>query len=254
MVLDYLMKGKTRRELFRLLWGRKSESGSVSRLARLARVSFSAAHRELEAMRAAGLAVCRRVGSEVQYRADGNHPRRRLLTELASAPDSTDTRVQETRDAETRSWLASIGAPLAAPSPDTPLPALEEVLAEAIALSHRDATVARVLPVVLWKRRHDLNLDRLFLEATRRDERHALGYLLELAGRLGDEPALVEKAQALSDGRRRRARMFFTGPHGRYQRAAARRSTPKEALRWGFLMNMGLDSFRSTFDKFKATR
>ena len=26
--------------------------------------------------------------------------------------------------------------------------------------------------------------------------------------------------------------------------------SPKEALRWGYLMNMGVDSFRSTFDKF----
>jgi hypothetical protein len=32
--------------------------------------------------------------------------------------------------------------------------------------------------------------------------------------------------------------------------ALARRNTPKEALRWGYVMNMGLDSFRTLFEKF----
>jgi DNA-binding transcriptional ArsR family regulator len=250
-MLRYLIKGTARRELFRLLWGRREE-GSVSTLARLAGVSFSAAHRELEAMRSAGLAVSRRVGSEVQYHAASDHPRRDLLTELANVANGLRREAEESRDAVVRTWLAGVGAPLAAPPPSAPLPSLEEVLAEAVVLSHRDATVARVLPVVLWKRRHDVDLDRLVVESTRRDERHALGYFLELAGRLGGDPGLVESARSLNDGRRRRKRMFFAGPHGRYQLAATRRNTPPEALRWGYLMNMGMDSFKSTFDKFAA--
>jgi len=48
--------------------------------------------------------------------------------------------------------------------------------------------------------------------------------------------------------------MFFTGPHGPGSLAATRRNTPKEARRWGYLMNMGLDSFESTFDKFARER
>ena len=48
--------------------------------------------------------------------------------------------------------------------------------------------------------------------------------------------------------------MFFAGPHGRYELAATRRNTPPEALRWGYLMNLGIDSFRSTFDKFAEAR
>ena len=251
-MLRYLVKGTTRRELLRLLWGLREE-GSVSTLARRAGVSFSAAHRELEMMRSAGLAVSRRVGSEVQYRAASDHPYARLLAELASVPDHQDRPAGEVRDAEVRSWLAEAGAPLGAPPPTTPAPSLEEVLAEAVVLSHRDSTVARVLPAVLWKRRQDVDLDRLALEATRRDERQALGYLLELAGRLGGDTRLVETAQGLNDGRRRKARLYFAGAHGRYQLAATRRNTPPEALRWGYLMNVGLDSFKSTFDKFAET-
>jgi hypothetical protein len=99
-----------------------------------------------------------------------------------------------------------------------------------------------------------MDLDRLVSQATRRDERQALGYYLEVTGSLGGDARLVEAARRLSDGRRRRARMFFAGPHGRYQVAATRRNTPPEALRWGFLMNLGMDSFRSTFDKFAESR
>jgi hypothetical protein len=107
-----------------------------------------------------------------------------------------------------------------------------------------------VLPLVLWRQRDHLDFDRLRQEASRRNEGQALGYFLELAGRLGNEPRLVEVSKALRDRRRKRAREFFAGPRGPRAVAASRRNTPREALRWGYLMNMGLDSFRSTFDKF----
>jgi len=252
-MLEYLFRGKTQRELFRLIWGRRVVAG-VSTLSRLAEVSFSAAHRELEAMRAAGLAVSERVGSELKYRAAAEHPRAPLLGQLASVKEGEGANARDKRDAELRGWLADVGAPLGAPLPRPPRPPLEELLAEALALSHRDATVARVFPVVLWQRRRDVDLDRLALEATRGDERHALGYFLEVAGRLGGDVRFVEAARRLSDGRRRRARMFFSGLHGRYELAATRRNTPPEALRWGYLMNLGMDSFRSTFDKFAEAR
>jgi len=163
-MLEYLLRGKTQRELFRLLWGRRVVAG-VSTLSRLAGVSFSAAHRELETMRAAGLAVSERVGSELKYRAAAEHPHALLLGQLASVEEGEGTSARDQRDAELRGWLAEVGAPLAAPLPRTPRPPLEELLAQGLALSHRDATVARVFPVVLWQRRHDMDLDRPELSA-----------------------------------------------------------------------------------------
>jgi hypothetical protein len=106
----------------------------------------------------------------------------------------------------------------------------------------------------LWRRRKDVDLDRLVLEATRRDERHALGYFLELAGLLGGDASLVEVSRGLRDRRRTKERMFFEGPHGRYARALARRNTPKEARLWGYLTNMSLESFRAVFEKFAEVR
>ena len=174
----------------------------------------------------------------------------RACSKLATTDGNPDTKKRARRSEKVRSWLASVGAPLGSAEPTGRVPQLEEVVAEALVLSHRDATVARVLPLVLWRQRDQLEFDRLLRETTRRDERQALGYFLEMAGRFGNEPRLVEAAAALHDKRRKRVRMFFVGPHGPRALAATRRNTPREALRWGFLMNMGVDSFRSTFDKF----
>jgi hypothetical protein len=248
-MLDYLVQGRARRELFRLLWG-QGASGSVSDLSRRAKVTFSAAHRELETMRAAGLARAERTSTELVYRAETDHPQARLLHELAKAPVEARSDLRTDHDDEVRGWLAAAGAPLGSRRPRTPPPNLEEALAEALVLSHRDATVARVLPLVLWRQRDRLDLERLVGEASHRDERSTLGYFLELAGQLGGDPALVKAARRLHDRRRTKARPFFAGPLGPHAAAATRRNTPKEALRWGYVMNMGLDSFRAMFEKF----
>ena len=243
------MHGRARRELFRVLWG-QGASGNVSDLSRRAKVTFSAAHRELEAMRAAGLARAERTSTELVYRAETDHPQARLLRELAKAPVQGRPEARTDHDDEVRAWLAAAGAPLGSLRSKTPPPDLEEALAEALVLSHRDATVARVLPLVLWRQRGRLDLERLADEASHRDERSALGYFLELAGQLGGDPALVKAARRLHDRRRTKARPFFVGPLGPHAAAAARRNTPKEALRWGYVMNMGLDSFKAMFEKF----
>jgi hypothetical protein len=248
-MLKYVIKASSRRKLFRLVWG-EGLSGSVSELARLAKVAFSAAHRELDAMHQAGLACVERAGAELVYRANHEHPNADLLRQIATSPDETGGAAAPARDQRLRAWLAAAGAPLGAAAAEDPPPPLEEVVASALSLAHRDSSVARVLPLVLWRRREQLDLERLRREATRRNEGPALGYFLELAGRLGNEPRLLAASSRLRDKRRRKARAFFSGSHGPRALAAMRRNTPREARRWGFLMNMGSDSFRSMFDKF----
>lgn len=249
VLLPYLVTSRARRDLLRLLWAERAE-GSVSELARMARVSFAAAHRELEAMRAQGLVACERVGAALVYRTDRKHPQaalvRRLLKEGMTASGSPSALHAE----KVRGWLAAAGAPLLVSRPVVGrMPRLEEVLAEGLALSHHDATVARVLPLVLWRQRDRLDHVRLVREATRRNELQSLGFFLELTGRLGGDPRLITLSRRLRDRRRSRARQFFARTHGRMALAAARQKTPRLARRWGYLMNMGLDSFASAFAK-----
>jgi hypothetical protein len=51
------------------------------------------------------------------------------------------------------------------------------------------------------------------------------------------------------DRRRTKTRQFFAGPLGPHAVALARRNRPKEALRWGYVMSMGLDSFRTPLER-----
>jgi hypothetical protein len=160
------------------------------------------------------------------------------------------TERQERRDLEVRFALAAVGAPVGAPRKNPPPADLEAALADGLVLAHRDATLTRTLPLVLWRQRNRFNLDRLVAQASRRGERFSLGLFLELAGRLGHEPTLVQAAQRLRDRRRTAVRLFFAREHGPVAMAMARRYTPQVARRWGYLMNMGVDSFRTLFDKF----
>ncbi len=105
--------------------------------------------------------------------------------------------------------------------------------------------------LVLWKHRH-ADVDALVAEATWRNERQTLGLFLQLAGELGRDRKLVLAARRLHDKRRSRLGPFFAGPHSPRALAAARRNTPAVAKKWGFMMNMGRDSFESAFEKHAA--
>jgi hypothetical protein len=243
-VLDYLVTSRARRQLLRRLWSDKA-SGSVSELARATGVSFAAAHRELEAMKAAGLTVAERSGVATVYRANLTHPQGEALTALLTAAPPLHRVSEEQR---LRGQLAALGAPLGGPSPKRALP-VEDVLADGLVLAHQSPTVARVLPVAFWRQRDKLDYERLERAATARDERHSLGFYLELTGRLGRDPRLVRSARSLRDRRRTALRPFFSGGRGEFARAAAEERSPALARRWGWLMNMELDSFSTAFRK-----
>jgi DNA-binding transcriptional ArsR family regulator len=243
-VFDYLVTSRARRQLLRRLWADRV-SGSVSALARASGVSFAAAHRELEAMKAAGLTVAERDGVATVYRANLAHPQADVLRALVTAaPPAGDSDQQRLRRR-----LAALGAPLGGPAKQTRLPPPEEVLADGLVLAHHSPTVARVLPVAFWRQRHQLDYQRLERAATQRDERQALGFYLELTGHLGGDRRLVRRASGLRDRRRTALRPFFSGGRGSFARAAAQEKSPALARRWGFVMNMELESFSTAFRK-----
>jgi hypothetical protein len=171
---------------------------------------------------------------------------------LAEEPGARSPSPPPTDAEKVRGWLSAAGAPLLASRPAAgPAPPLEQLLAEGIALSHRDAGLARVLPLVLWLNRGRLDHQALVRQASLRNESQALGFFLELAGRLGSDPGLMARARRLQDRRRTRARPFFAQAMGPRALALARTRTPALARRWGYLMNMDLASFAAPFGKHK---
>jgi DNA-binding phage protein len=147
-------------------------------------------------------------------------------------------------------WLSFYGAPLYGPSRVDPgtVPDVEEVLADSLKLSRERAVVARALPLAFWKSRERLDLDRLRREAERRGQSCTLAFFLDLTARLSGE-ALFECEAAKLRVHVPATPVQFFSPTTERERKLAEMRTPEVARKWGFRMNMGMDSFESTFKK-----
>ena len=154
-----------------------------------------------------------------------------------------------------RAWLAHYGAPLygestlsgrAAPEP-------ERLVVDALGLSRRDPSMTRALPVLLWRRRGDLDMAKLVRLAQAKGRQRTLGFFLDLAARLSGDRRLRSAAAALRPSSPRPSTNFFTNHQGALARVLADQNTPSVARAWGYRMNMGMDVFESMFAKAKAT-
>jgi hypothetical protein len=248
-MLEFLVRSKARRRLLTLLWG-EGARGTVSALAEEAGLAFASAHSELKEMHRFGLVRVEREGATDVYAANGEHPEADLLRALlrsggAAAPP-TPTELDET----VKRWLKGLGVPLRVPNPRDPLPGLAEVLVEGVRLARKDPTVARALPVGFWLNREDLQVPDLLAYAKRAEEKHALGFFLELTGTLGGDRRLVGLAESFRDKRMSAERDFFLLPPTASRRRLSEMRTPEVARRWGFTINLDCEAFRSLFEKF----
>src|SRR5438477_13123334 len=98
-----------------------------------------------------------------------------------------------------RAWLARYGAPLLGSSAveGHAAPSREDVFAEALGLARKDSSVARALPVALWRNRSKLDLLKLKAMASNAGQERTLGFFLDLTGRLGRRRKLTQAAPSL---------------------------------------------------------
>ncbi|MEW5849050.1 MAG: hypothetical protein AB2A00_09550 [Myxococcota bacterium] len=195
------------------------------------------------------LVISERRGAAEVFRANPDHPDAALLRQLVQRRPVSPPRDEH---AETvRGWLRDLGAPLVNGRAATPAPSEEDALADALKLAHRDASVARVLPLCLWYHRNHVDVARLGDRARADGEKHALGFMLDLTAEVCGDKRFAQWARELRDRRRRVVRDFFHGaPTSRRARELAERNTPDVARRWGYRMNMDLENFRALFQKF----
>jgi len=158
-------------------------------------------------------------------------------------PESTSS----DRADRVRETLAAFGAPLLGWRPVASEP-LESALVQALVLSHRDATLLRVLPVVVARNRRSRQFARLRELARTHGAVAELGMLLDLTGSLLGDASLTTEAKNLEQGRPAILREYFASP-GPFGRAVAERHTPAAARRWGFVLNMSEDVFASLLRK-----
>ena len=242
-MLEYLVTSKVRRRLLLLLWA-EQKGGTAGELAELAGVAFGAVHGELKAMHRVQLVTSTFEAGREVYAANLAHPNADTLRALAlagrvDAPSSDD-------DDQLRRKLVHLGAPLRGLEPlEVPESETLSTLVRGAVFSRRDPVVARSLPLCFWRFRDALDSKLLGVEAQRAEDKHVVGFFVELAGVLGGDRRLVGLAESLRDKRMTAVREFFVA-------AGARQAHRPFGLaeKWGFQMNMDLASFESVFQKF----
>lgn len=246
-MLAMLVTSKVRRLLLELLW-RHGTAGTASELAKRGKISFAAAYRELKRLLAFGLVTRTVVDQRDVYQAATEHPDADLLRRLVAAP-RTARAPDGPADDTTRRRARTLGAPLALAGEPVPEGQREQAVVDAVQLARRDATLAKVLPIMLWHQRGALDLDRLAARASHANASHVLGFIAAVTAHLSGDRALATWAEGLRDHRARGQRAFFELPASSPLRAAST-NMPARVRRWGFTQDFHFDEARATFDKF----
>jgi DNA-binding Lrp family transcriptional regulator len=241
-VVDALFHSRTRTAVLTLLFVEKRR-GSIAELARRARLSPRTVRAEIENLEAVGLVRREAVGPADLVSANFAHPKTAHVVALLG-PDPDPLAAEE--HALVRESLAAYGAPLLGITP-VPRMSPEDAIVAGLLMSRQDPALLRTLPLVVAGNAQRLDWARLHEEARRRKQKAELGMLLDLTARLTGRPELSERARSLRD-RRRGLRSFFP-LRGRYHKRVTEMNTPAVARRWGFLLNMPEDSFRTLFEK-----
>lgn len=236
--MSALFPAKGRREILRLLF-LEQRSGSASELARMAKVTPRTALLVLNELERVGLVLCEGVGSALLFRLAGGDVVRALATLFQSVENH-----QRTGDPSLDASAAFFGAPLLRETP-AQTRSLESTLAVGAKLSRRDPTLFRTLPVLVLRNWRSFNWSKLRDCAQKANSKREVGLLLDLAGSLGSVPEISAHARDFEDHRRTVPEYFFES-RSEFDEKLARRRTPSVVRRWKFLMNMDLETLRST--------
>jgi DNA-binding transcriptional ArsR family regulator len=234
-----LFPTRARRAVLEAFFGPSARSSTVSELARRADLTPRAVSVEVKRLLAAGVVEVEADGAADRVRPNPRHPAARALRELLRKASTVPRRSL----ANPRPSLAAYGARVEM--------SREAAVVEALAESRGDATLLRVLPVVLLKNEADFDWDALLDLARRRKLKDELGMMLELTAEASGRRSLGKRATGLADGRRRVPR-YLPEPASDYERKLADQRTPEVARRWGLRMNMTEESVREFVRKHLA--
>ncbi len=242
-----LFQSRTRTALLRLLL-KDGVSDSLSGLARRAKLSQHSVAVEVKNLLKTGLVKVESVGASDLVRGNDKHPAAKPLADLLRVSERVPKAAAE--DVDVKETLAAYGAPLLAYKPYRHM-SLEKAMVKALRLAKHDASLLKVLPVVVAKNAQALNWVALKENAKRDKLKAELGMLVDLTADVARKPDLKEKVRDLED-RRRTVDSFFYEPRSKYELELAQTATPAAARKWHFLMNLGEDTLRSTMVKHLA--
>ena len=245
-VLKALFPSAARRAVVEALFsGSTADDASMSEIARRAGLTPRAVAVEVHRLEEVGLVEVRAVGPSHVVRPNSRAPATSALSDLIRVARGKPA--PSAGDRDVRKSLAAHGAPLLGEQPKVVF-GLPETILRGLKAARNDATIFRVLPVVIAKHARELDWTDLAERARRMNLRAELGMLLDLTADVADIPDLKARADGLRDARRKRLR-YYPFVEGAFERQLAAQRSPGAARRWHFLMNMTEDSFRETVRK-----
>lgn len=148
-------------------------------------------------------------------------------------------------------YLGKYGAPVGnAPTSPTQELSFEEVVARALSFSRMNPTIARTLPVFIAKNEKHFTRFQTLKELVKKEhQENTLGFFLDLTCELTGNRFFRNLAVQLKKNEKIED-FFVTSRKGKYRERLLKKNTPLVAKRWFFRMNMTLESFKSTFEKF----
>lgn len=146
----------------------------------------------------------------------------------------------------TAQTLVALGAPLTGWKANQVL-SPDLAFLNGLEFAKENATVLRALPLVLARQWRRFDWARLEQAARERGLLALLGMVSELTAALADLPELARWAQKFWEPASKPRHLF--GVRNEFERELAEVRSPAVARKWGFLMNMGEDSFRALYER-----
>lgn len=227
-----LFPSRARRAVLAALFGPGGGPVTASELARGAGLTPRAVSVEVRRLAATGLVEVEARGAADVVRPNRRHPAAGALSALLERAG----RAPAVGLRDPRPSLAAYGAPLAGVEAAARL-SREEALVAGLAAAHRDATLLRVLPVMVLRNEERIDWDEVRERARRAKLKAELGMLLDLTAGVSGRAGLRSLSRGLED-RRRRVPRYLPEPASEFERRLADRRTPAAARRWGFRMNL----------------
>lgn len=248
----YFLKSDEHRKLLELLVS-GSTAYSKMDLAKLSGLPYATTHAEVAKLESLGLLSKQNSAGRVTYRMSLS-PELKDALRLLFNLKGRDNCVKD--EADLRASLQELGAPLVLdvqPSARfAPDQTHEETLVRSTLNAKKDPSVARTLPLALVRSFESLDPELLKFWATKLHAKQELGMFLELSAELANSPKLKKLSRRFKDKRVKETKDFFE-TNSPLLRKLSEKNTPDVARRWKFRMNMSMDSFQSTFDRFRTS-
>jgi len=238
----YLFGSKELQNLARLVW-LEGWQGSVRELSTLSGLSYSTTYETLQRMENFDLVKSSLKGRKRVYVSSLEEEKNQVLRQLLNFQSEEPKKHFQS--------LTELGAPLVGEKPEVTQKVLEELLCQRVKDSKENATLLRVLPLVLLKNQNKLNPHLLLAYANKLGVKQEMGFLLELTNYLANSPPFKKWSKLFKDRRWQKDSFYFLRDHsaGPNKKALVKNRTPSLAKKWFLKLNMDLDSEMSFLKK-----